>query len=180
MAWEYLLTRELDARVLPVAGYLANKINGNCIVELDCGHAPILKYLPKTYKSYYGNDILGERLPEYLGARFYQMKDDEFVKGDFDVDILLVFGLGGYEISKEALESSTLTQSIFDLVDREHPGVVVIESIQKYSPVQDSIEVYLKDKGYSIVHKIKVETRDNWLHKRLITIYEANNSNPNK
>ncbi len=173
MAWEYLLTNKLDARVLLVAGYLADKIEGKVIVDLDCMHAPILKYLPRTYKVFHGNDILSlfPEPPELYKAKFYTMKDEEFTELELHTDILIVFGMGGYEQSKEELESKTLNQSILKIVDRDMPEIVVIESVQQFSPIQENFEAILKAKGYNVAHKVKVETEDHWLQKRLVTIY---------
>jgi hypothetical protein len=181
MAWEYLLTNQHDARAMLIAGYLAEKIAGKTIVDLDCGHAPLLKYLPKTFKRYYGNDTLKERLPTYPGALFLPITDEEFVNGDFEsVDVLVVMGMGGYELTKEKLESSTLTASILSMTLKYKPEIVIIECIKEFEPVIDKYIAPHISPFYTRRHSITISVSEGRIGTRVIHIYEADNSNPNK
>ena len=47
----------MDYRIWLISGYSKNRIENKIIVDLDCGHAPLLKYIPHSYKEYIGNDI---------------------------------------------------------------------------------------------------------------------------
>lgn len=180
MAWEYLLTKELDARAMVIAGYLANKITGKVILDLNCGHAPLLRYLPKTYARYYGNDTLAKRLPTCDGALFLPMTDEEMVTSDIGrVDVLVVMGMGGYEITKEKLESPTLTRSILALIEKHKPEIVILECIQEFECLADNIIFpHIKD-DYSKEHDIKISIPMRRLGERLIKIYEALNRHSN-
>lgn len=181
MAWEYLLTDEHDARAMLIAGYLANKIVGKTIVDLDCGHAPLLKYLPQTYKRYYGNDVLAERLPKYPGALFLPIPDAEFVQNDFEsVDVLVVMGMGGYELTKEKLESSTLTASIIHMAQKYKPDILIIECIKEFESIIEKYVYPHIGSSYTLKHNITISVSDERIGNRIIKIYEAHDSNPNK
>jgi len=165
MAWEYLLTDTFDHRAMLIAGYLASKIEGMYIVDIDCGHAPLLKYLPETYMSYKGNDILSERLPQNTEkAQFFPLSDDLFVKQVRSCDILVAMGIGGYELTNEGIESQTITQSILTLVETHQPEIVVLEAIVEHVQVLDlirnSIPYTLKHKVY-LSHEVSPTSRVN-------------------
>lgn len=173
--WSYLLTDELDFRVLPIAGYLARRVDNKIIVDLDCGHAPLLKYIPHTFEAYYGNDILYDRFPHVAGTQFYAMKDEEFVKTEFPrVDVLIVLGHGGFEISKEQLESATLTQSIKTMVEKYSPEIIVIEAVERFTSVHRNLMSFCKQKGYGIKqYAITHPIEDfHWLKSRVYFIAE--------
>ena len=129
--WDYLNTKEFDGRLMLIAGYLANKIQGKVILDLDCGHARLLKYIPHSFREYIGNDIdrdtidiLANRYPEYA---FLEQPDDvmadlvEQIVGQ--IDILLCLGYGA-KLNKH--ESQTLDESIKALVRQYHPEVVIL------------------------------------------------------
>jgi len=181
MAWEYLLTDEHDARAMLIAGYLAEKIAGKTIIDLDCGHAPLLKYLPKTYKRYYGNDTLVERLPMYPNGIFSSLSDADYVRGSFEsVDVLVVMGMGGYELTHEKLESSTLTTSILSLVLEYKPEILILESIKEFELITEKTIFPHIDTLYTKKHDITISVSSGRIGTRVIKIYEAHHSNPNK
>ena len=159
MAWEYM--EELDYRY-----ELASKALGNTkrlhVVELCCGNGRFKDYL-QGFKSYRGNDL------RQVDNKYYSSKPDElFVEEVKKCDVLAVFGHGGFEIDKNPLESSTLTQSFLTLVSRFGPKYLVLESIEKYSPIIDGIISALLP-YYTIISVHNTDGND-WLSKRQLRV----------
>jgi len=83
MAWEYLQTDKFDRRFKPIVEYLKDKTKDKVILDLDCGTAPIAKYLERDWKEYIGNDIEKEfkKQAEKNGiSDFWNMDDEEFAR----------------------------------------------------------------------------------------------------
>jgi hypothetical protein len=127
MPWDYLREPELDGRLLVVAGYLAQRIAGKTIVDLNCGYAPLLKFLPRTFDGYAGNDTDPEAIAflkeTYPDGRWFDCRDDELPELD-QVDVLLCLG---YASGLNAQESSTLDQTVTELVHEHYPETIVLE-----------------------------------------------------
>ena len=103
---------------------------------------------------------------------FYIKKDDEFINVLTKVDILVVFGIGGYEISKEPLESKTLVQSIKKIISKFKPEIIIIEIVNRYFPILEDIEKFTSYYSYKTKHILKIKSlKDyNWLEDRVLMI----------
>ncbi|MBF0531743.1 MAG: methyltransferase domain-containing protein [Candidatus Omnitrophica bacterium] len=172
--WAYLFDEKMDYRVWLAAGYLRDKVKEKIIVDLDCGHAPLLKYIPDTYRQYIGNDI--RNLFPALTERsiFYLKKDDDFIQALTKVDILVVLGYGGYEITKESLESKTLLGSIKTIISKFEPEIVVFETVRKFLPILKDVEEFAISQGYQTkcLFSVKMDDDENWLKHRELLILE--------
>src|SRR5437879_4216974 len=122
MPWEYLSSKPLDARFIFVAGYLQHRdmIAGKRLVDLNCGTARLLRYIPRTFAAYVGNDI--HQKPDSADPRltFCQLADYEMVErlGGEGVDVLMVFGLADARSCQSDWESKTTLDSFIALVRR--------------------------------------------------------------
>jgi len=173
--WQYLLTGGMDSRIELVSEYLKDKVKDRVIVDLDCGHAPLLKYLPDTYKQYIGNDIRdifpAERNDKCI---FYLKKDDELINILTKIDILVALGLGGHEISKEPRESKTCTQTLKRIISKLTPEIVVLEAVNRFLPVLESVEKCAFRYSYKTKHHldIKPDKDRDWVKHRTLLILE--------
>ena len=55
MKWKYLEEPEMKGRLLMIAGYLARRVKGKVIIDLNCGRTPLFPFLPRTFDAYVGN-----------------------------------------------------------------------------------------------------------------------------
>jgi len=153
MPWDYLRDAELDGRLLVVAGYLASRIGGKRILDVNCGYAPLLKFLPPSFERYIGNDTdteavayLRETYPE---GSWFECPDDELPDLE-QVDVLLCLG---YAAGLNPQESATLDQTIMQLVYEHYPEIIVLE-IWTRCPVLDSFNDlvdWVVEQGYDEV-----------------------------
>lgn len=158
MTWEYLHTRAFDARCLLIAGYLHDKVAGKHIVDLDCGHAPLVKYLPRTYASYYANDT--HQTPE-TGIEFEPITDVEAVERltDRPIDILIGMGYAQGHLYKHELESPTMRESVLKLAENKHPQIIVLETVTRYENSSGDLAGLvsdLKGRGYQVEYCVLV------------------------
>jgi hypothetical protein len=172
--WEYLY--KMDFRAWLVAGYLKGKTKDKVIFDINCMHAPLLKYLDQDYKEYIGNDLQMVFPGQYPRCRFYQTTDDRMNERLEEVDILVAFGIGGYEITKEPDESSTVTQSIKDIIKTHKPEIVILESVQSFSSIIE--EIISTCPEYQTVEQLKIEGKADasynlWLFRRQIVILKS-------
>jgi SAM-dependent methyltransferase len=132
MPWEYLRDPELDGRLLVVAGYLTRWITGKTILDLDCGYAPLLKFLPRTFNEYVGNDTDPEAIAflkeNYPVGKWFECRDDELPKLE-RVDVLLCLGYGAH---LNRYESATLDETVMALVYEHYPEIIVLEVWTRY------------------------------------------------
>lgn len=123
-----------DARYLITAGYLANKISGKILLDINCGMARLNLYLPQTYKLYFANDINYE--PKYPNPKFYFLKqnDQQIIEtvSKIKIDILCLFGHGGGDKLNNAHESKTLTQSAIEIIKQHNPEYIILEAYYEY------------------------------------------------
>lgn len=136
MPWEYLSSRPLDARFLFVAGYLEHRdlISRKRLVDLNCGTARLLRYIPHTFASYTGNDIRQQPDSADPALGFFQVSDSEMVErlGDDEVDVLMIFGLTDARRCGSEWESSTSLESFVALARLHHPPALLIEASAEY------------------------------------------------
>jgi hypothetical protein len=135
--YSYLDKPDLDGRIQVIAGYLARHCRDKHIVDLNCGHAPILHYLPKKYGTYRGNDLDHECFKHnHWRITFYHITDKEFAMAlhdiDAPVDILLCLGMVDSRKSLEELESETLPESVVQIARYHKPEIIVLETPSYY------------------------------------------------
>jgi len=155
MSWEYLLDNQLDFRVAAAIPYIYPLYRETHVFDLNCGHAPLLKYLPKLVQ-YAGNDILKERLPKNNKTSTFHAMTDEEVANDAHsrIDVLCCFGIGGYELTKESQESPTVTDSLIKIMDSKKPKLVVLEAIEEFESILERIK---EKTNYLTVQKIYMQ-----------------------
>jgi len=163
MPWEYLQLEQLDCRFLASAGYLADKIEGKNILDLNCGTARLLLYLPKNFNNYFCNDINYQPITQGLKIQYFKETDVqmcETVKSE-DIDVLCIFGHGGGDKLPSCHESPTLSASTIRIIKEHQPQIVVLEACFHYvhdkKVLGEILDECLKDKVYSIKQNILVK-----------------------
>lgn len=168
--WPHL--KHLDARFDAVVEYLNSHLKGDDqVVDLNCGDSRILQNLRPC--NYTGTDAVetkdGKLFRARPTARFIKAKDDKIMFQK--IDVLMCWGIGGYEISKEEVESPTITKTIITLTESHKPRYVVIEAIQDYQSILrwilDSVD---EDYRIRIDEKINLSDVREW--KRQIYLLE--------
>ena len=182
MPWEQLELPELDGRVMLVAGYLADKLDGMCVVDLNCGTAPLLDWLPPKWEMYYGNDTNEDFITQCLekGAprtKFSAIADDEALDEiDEVVDILICLGYGA---RYHPLESSTVDETIVDVVVWDRPHIIALDAWWDITKIPacgfDALVGKLRSLGYRIAHDLNIEENraTTAYSKRRVVILEA-------
>ena len=137
MPWEYLRTPVFDVRAERVAAAIGD-VRGKTIVDLNCGHASLFRFLPRTYSMYLGNDIVREHLPRSTGtSAFYNVMDaimPGLVRGSgLTIDVLVVMGYYDFKSGPNKHESATLDDTIRTLLAMG-VGRVAIECSRKSLP----------------------------------------------
>jgi hypothetical protein len=138
MAWEYLEQPVMDERYKIASEFIGEN---DKVVDVDSGNSRLRNYV----KHYYSNDL------NYKEADV-QCTDEEFVEMVKECDVLCCFGIGGHEITHEPLESPTLTHSLVRLAMNHHPHTMILECIDQFVPIVESI---LKQTGYKVEKHIK-------------------------
>ena len=171
--WPHL--EHLDDRFDAVVQYLNEHLQGDDqVVDLNCGDSRILQSLRPCH--YTGTDAIETRDGRMFRARptakFIKSKDDKLTFQR--IDTLMCWGIGGYEISKEEVESPTITQTIIKLIEKHRPHYVVVEAIQEYQSILrwilDSID---EDYTIRIDEKMNLGEPREW--KRQIYLLERTN-----
>lgn len=163
MTWDYLQDKRLDARIMTIAGYLANKIRGKNILDLNCGTGKLITYLPPIYKAYYANDI-NEKYVEVARKRnpkaeVLVARDDEMPKifQKEKIDILIIYGYAsdvGWDSGKESL---TIQDTVLGFVETHKPKYVIIEgSIDYDNNTKNLSRIAGMMEGYKLDHQIYV------------------------
>jgi len=145
----------------------AKRVNfsGKHVVDLCSGNTGLYEYVKDKVASYRACDLFK------LQPIVEQVDDWEFAQSVTVCDVLVCYGVGGYEISKEQIESKTVTNSIRYLMEKFSPAVVVIESIKTYQSILEGIadnDRYTKD-------YYKTDS-SNWLDDRVIIFMEKKNA----
>jgi len=127
MPWEYLNETRLDGRFLLIAGFLHGKIRGRHLVDLNCGTARLLRYIPKTFSSYIANDIHQRPDTRTVKLEFYQVRDQEMLEilRGRRVDILMCFGICDSRTSQ--WESAAVVRVFPELARRHRPRWLVLD-----------------------------------------------------
>lgn len=161
MTWEYLY--DFQDREKIIASLL--NVCGKHIVDLNCMHSPLLRYINQDFESYTGNDIQNVfPITDDKRVTFCRITDEDMVKVINKCDILIVMGHGGYEITKEPQESKTLKESINRIIKKTRPETVVLEGIQEFDE--------LLHIDYPMTKEIYLNLGDSRVMKRLIRFFE--------
>lgn len=132
MAWEYL--DELDYRFARAGRYIHHD---DAVVDVNAGNSHLRNYV----ENYTSNDLYDDRAD-------YRIADDVFVPMIKTCDVLCLFGIGGYEITKEPLESSTVTDSVITLAIKHHPRLLILECVNDFVEIAERI---MRESGYEPV-----------------------------
>lgn len=138
MAWEYLEQPVMDERYKIAAEFIGDD---DMVVDVDSGNSRLRNYV----KHYYSNDL-------YYDQADVKCTDEEFVPMVKECDVLTCFGIGGHEITKEPLESATLTQSLITLAKTHRPHTMILECIDQFVPV---VERIVAETGYEVEEHVK-------------------------
>ena len=123
MPWEYL--DNLNYRYQIAAESV--DFTGKHVIDMCSGNTGLYHLVQQQVASYRACDV------RKLHPIVEEMTDAEFVPTVTQCDILCVFGYGGFEITPEPLESSTLLQSAKTLMAKFDP-VVILECVTKFEP----------------------------------------------
>ena len=136
MPWEQMDLPEMSGRLMLVAGYLARRIYGWHIVDLNCGTAPLLGFLPMgndpEWGWYYGNDTNKDfidkcRMKGYSRTTFEQVPDTDVLgrlkEHNIDTDVLVCLGYGA---RYHPLESAVVDDVIVEIAVEHSPRNIVL------------------------------------------------------
>ena len=179
MTWEYLDNTRLDGRLLVVAGYLSNRIEGKNIVDLNCGTGRLINYLPRIYTNYYCNDI--NLVPSCIQEPidFHPISDTEMVTflADKMVDVVCVLGHGGGHELPNVHESISLSNSAMLIIEKHKPEIVILEAnftyVWKHHVLKSVLDWAIEACGYKIKQDIVVkpaETNDTLAERNIIIL----------
>jgi hypothetical protein len=128
MAWEYM--EELDYRYED-ASNLISPLSGEVVLDFNSGNSRFKDYLKGSF-TYKCNDLYDKRAD-------YQITDAEFLEQEPKCDVLCCFGIGGYEITGEKLESSTITSTLKSAINKYSPRIIILDSVTKFIPIKKEL-----------------------------------------
>lgn len=159
MTYRYLDSPDLDGRFILTTGLLHNEIEDKNILDLNCGTARLLKYLPHTYNNYYCNDIKPQSVYHPHGrVLFRRLSDDvltdELISSYIPIDVLLCFGLVDGTKTGTPIESNTLIDSITRLTHYKQPTHIILEASSRWEylyKIIHELKHILKKEGYQVM-----------------------------
>lgn len=149
MAWEYL--DKLDYRYKQASKFITDE---DFVVDVNSGNSRMRDYV----KNYISNDL------NYSEAD-YQMTDEQFREVIDACDVLCCFGVGGYEITKEELESKTVSDTLVYLTEKFKPRLLILEAIEQFTPIIKNI---LERVNYKIDKLIETENDKSVSHMEFV------------
>ena len=165
MTWQYL--EKLAYRWYQWLPYVDSFTNKH-VVELNCGDTQIDKALiGQPIELFQCNDTKECSQQRLFNGSFYQVSDERFGEYILKCDILLLFGIGGYEITGAEQESKTITSSTINFIKEYAPELVVIEGVTRFEPLLERISA---ESGYERVARLETLSGDDWLHHRVMYI----------
>ena len=165
--WPYLQNKFFDIRfekAIQMIGLVKDKI----ILDLNCGTARMLQYLPEDFTQYIGNDINQEFLeiarkwktgPVTLKITLHCCRDDEIMNclNSADVctkiDIFMNFGINPGVVNK-GIESETEFETFKKVIGKFLPEIVICEGWTNYEKdfkIVSQRADFLKPLGYGEV-----------------------------
>ncbi len=133
--WPYLQNKELDIRFKKAVSMIGS-VEGKVILDMNCGRARMLQYLPEDFKLYIGNDInddfleIARKWKTKSPATFVHCRDDEIMGYLSKVDIFMHFGINT-GVNK-GVESETEFETFKKVVEKFLPETVVCEGWNYY------------------------------------------------
>jgi SAM-dependent methyltransferase len=177
MPWEYLSSKPLDVRFLFVAGYLEHRgmVAGKRLVDLNCGTARLLHYIPHTFRLYIANDIHQKPDSNEPKLKFFHLPDFEMPErlGEESVDVLMIFGFADGRLCKSGWESRTSLDSFVALAREHHPDCLIVETSVEYDKNFGAVDALLRElDSYEIDHDTIIKTTGHGGHsqRRIITL----------
>ncbi len=153
--WPYLASKHFMERfekAISMIGSVKDKI----ILDLNCGRAGMLKYLPEDFKLYIGNDINEDFLKiakkwktKKNSTIFILCRDDEIMDYLSGVDIFMCFGINSGQ--NKGIESETEFETFKKVVEKFLPEVVVCEIWKNYENCLIQRADFLKPFNYKEV-----------------------------
>ena len=152
--WPYLQNEIFDSRfekAIEMIGSVKDKV----ILDLNCGTARMLQYLPDDFKLYIGNDInddfleIARKWKTKNPATFIHCRDDEIMGYLSKVDIFMCFGINSGQ--NKGIESETEFETFKKVAGIFLPEVVVCEGWDYYEKNHKIISQrfdFLKPFGY--------------------------------
>jgi hypothetical protein len=150
MTWEYM--DKLDYRYEIASRYITKE---DRVVELNSGNSRFRNYV----EHHTCNDLNNPNAD-------FQITDEEFKWKIEKCDVLVCFGIGGYEIDHNPKESSTITDTIIYLTGRFRPRLLIIESVRRYETILERIK---KETNYKL-KSMHLNASENWLEDRTLHI----------
>jgi hypothetical protein len=157
MAWEYL---EQKTKRYEDATHLLGELKGDIVLDFNSGHSKFKDYLKGDF-TYKCNDLYDKRA-------MFNITDKAFLEQERECDVLCCFGIGGYEITGEKLESSTITSTLKNAIMKFNPNIIILESIQDFELIQHDIMTWYEEDYENLYFKYEGPT---WLDKRCMNIW---------
>lgn len=161
MKWKHLEEPEMMGRLLVAAGFVARRVQGKVILDLNCGQTPLFPFLPGMFRKYVGNandaraiSFLKKAYPRGVWLQCADSDLPDLVR----VDVLLCLG---WEVGRDTEswtedsvqgegEVVTLGETVMGLVYQHYPEVVVLETWSRTPKLDDfnRLVEWLVDQGY--------------------------------
>lgn len=129
--WRYAYLDQKDYRYEETVKRI--DFTGKNVIDLCSGNTGLHDFVKDMVASYRACD-------KYNTHPVVEVMDDaEFCKTVENCDVLCCFGIGGWEITGESSESSTVTNSILILAEKFQPQWIVLECVKKFRAIADGI-----------------------------------------
>lgn len=171
--WKHL--NELgDRRGRLYAAVLGSDVEGACILDLNCGKAPVFDHVA-GYASYYGNDVQPDFIEELTAkvqgrSAVFELKDDKDVKPD-RVDVLILLGACASVIHwGPNPESCTDFKTFIRIAGENRPRVILFEVAHEIYEKLNLVEVEdgIRKLGYEIDVKLDVTFGSGSYRRRML------------
>jgi len=172
--YSYLENEELDLR-FKKALEMIGSVSGKVILDLNCGSARMLQYLPGEFSEYIANDIneklleIAKKWPAKGKMQFVLCRDDEIINYLNKVDIFMHFGINAGV--NEGYESKTEFETFKKIVEKFLPETVVCETWFYYEENYKIISQrgdFLKPSGYKEIGSFVMKH----VMERILVVYK--------
>lgn len=150
MKWKPLEEPETAGRLLLAAGFLARRVEGRVILDLNCGRTPLFSFLPRTFRKYVGNtsDVEAYRFLKKAYAEGSWLKCVVSRIPDLvRMDVLLCLG---WEAGREDGSVIALDETVMSLVYQHCPEAVILETWSQTPKLEafNALVDWVVDQGY--------------------------------
>lgn len=158
MKWKPVEEADRPGQLLLAAGFLAQRVEGRVILDLNCGRTLLFSFLPRTFHKYVGNTsdsevyrFLKRAYPQGTWLKCVDSRIPDLVQ----LDVLLCLG---WEGGREVGGLVTLDETVMELVYRHCPEVVVLETWSRTPKLEafNRLVDWVVDQGYREVGMWKV------------------------